>query len=107
MRKDESNAGYWHKHTRKRLGIRRIVNKGARRNVKAELRGAEIMPDRIHVLDYVKSCRVTRDNGQGEQMDYKAGDFYDDDTIADLVHLTMQYIWHNGRIVWDDVGDTP
>lgn len=38
MRKDESRVSCWWKHTRKRLGMRRIVNKGVRRNVKPQLR---------------------------------------------------------------------
>lgn len=38
MRKDESKVGCWWKHTRKRLGMRRQVNKGVRRNVKQQLR---------------------------------------------------------------------
>lgn len=38
MRKDESGVSEHAKHTRKRTGLRRIVNKRVRANVKRELR---------------------------------------------------------------------
>jgi hypothetical protein len=38
MHKDNSGVGEWAKHTRKRTGLRRRVNKGVRRNTKAVLR---------------------------------------------------------------------
>ncbi len=41
MRKDESRVSEYAKHTRKRTGLRRQVNKGVRRNVKNSLRNAK------------------------------------------------------------------
>lgn len=38
MHKDESGVTEFCQHTRKRSGLRRRVNKGVRRNVKAELK---------------------------------------------------------------------
>jgi len=38
MRKDGSGVSEWAKHTRKRTGLRRRVNKANRRKAKAEIR---------------------------------------------------------------------
>ena len=38
MRKDESSVNEYAKHTRKRTGLRRRVNKSVRANAKASLR---------------------------------------------------------------------
>ena len=38
MKKDNSGVGEYAKHTRKRLGLRRRVNKAVRRNAKVKIR---------------------------------------------------------------------
>lgn len=54
------------------------------------------------VVDYVKSCETTKSIARSwdehgnvikTQIGSKVGDLYDEETIQDLVFLTMQYVY--------------